>query len=54
LFVDVIHTAGGFVGYSDSIGHADFFPNGGKSPQPGCYEGDGKYSGLFNIGKCTR
>uniref|UniRef100_A0A2A4J568 Lipase domain-containing protein n=1 Tax=Heliothis virescens TaxID=7102 RepID=A0A2A4J568_HELVI len=35
-FVDVIHTDAGIFGYKEAIGHADFFPNGGKSPQPGC------------------
>ncbi|XP_050547261.1 lipase member H-B-like isoform X1 [Daktulosphaira vitifoliae] len=39
LFVDVIHTAAGVIGYSKSIGHVDFYPNGGKSPQPGCNQG---------------
>ncbi|XP_028173132.1 inactive pancreatic lipase-related protein 1-like [Ostrinia furnacalis] len=35
-FVDIIHTCGGILGYRDSHGHADFYPNGGKAPQPGC------------------
>ncbi|CAH2062488.1 unnamed protein product, partial [Iphiclides podalirius] len=35
-FVDVIHTDAGIFGFPHSIGHADFYPNGGKSPQPGC------------------
>ncbi|PZC70514.1 hypothetical protein B5X24_HaOG200604 [Helicoverpa armigera] len=35
-YVDVIHTDAGIFGYKEPIGHADFFPNGGKSPQPGC------------------
>lgn len=34
-FVDVIHTAGGTLGFLDSMGHVDFFPNGGIAPQPG-------------------
>jgi hypothetical protein len=29
-FVDVIHTAGKWVGNDDISGHADFFPNGGQ------------------------
>lgn len=37
-FVDVIHTAAGAAGYSQPLGHADFYPNGGNSPQPGCLE----------------
>ena len=35
-FVDVIHTAGKWVGNSDLSGHVDFFPNLGLAPQPGC------------------
>ena len=35
-FVDVIHTAGKWVGNDDVLGHADFFPNSGRAPQPGC------------------
>ncbi|CAH1975497.1 unnamed protein product [Acanthoscelides obtectus] len=35
-FVDVIHTDAGIFGYPRSIGHVDFWPNGGISPQPGC------------------
>jgi len=35
-FVDVIHTAGKWVGNSDISGHVDFFANGGLAPQPGC------------------
>nr|XP_022917693.1 pancreatic triacylglycerol lipase-like [Onthophagus taurus] len=35
-FVDVIHTSGWVVGYGESIGTVDFFPNGGIPPQPGC------------------
>lgn len=35
-FVDVIHTDAGIFGYPKPIGHADFWPNGGISPQPGC------------------
>ncbi|XP_063543640.1 pancreatic lipase-related protein 3-like [Cydia strobilella] len=35
-FVDVIHTDAGIFGFPVSLGHADFYPNGGISPQPGC------------------
>jgi len=35
-FVDVIHTARGIQGISEPIGHVDFYPNNGYSPQPGC------------------
>lgn len=35
-FVDIIHTAAGAAGYYSPLGHADFYPNSGKPPQPGC------------------
>ena len=35
-FVDVIHTAGYWVGSTRPAGHVDFFPNRGRAPQPGC------------------
>ncbi|KAF4517958.1 hypothetical protein B566_EDAN005325 [Ephemera danica] len=35
-YVDVIHTCGGWLGFGSSIGHADFYPNGGTASQPGC------------------
>ncbi|XP_017785625.1 PREDICTED: pancreatic lipase-related protein 2-like [Nicrophorus vespilloides] len=35
-FVDVIHTDAGIFGYPWPVGHADFWPNSGKAPQPGC------------------
>jgi hypothetical protein len=36
LFVDIIHTCGGWMGFESPIGHADFYPNGGTFTQPGC------------------
>lgn len=39
-FVDVIHTDGGIFGFPNPLGHADFYPNGGKPPQPGCSLGN--------------
>ncbi|XP_043686806.1 endothelial lipase [Vespula pensylvanica] len=39
-FVDVIHTDGGIFGFPNPLGHADFYPNGGKPPQPGCTLGN--------------
>lgn len=33
--VDVIHTDVGHYGFNGSIGHVDFYPNGGTN-QPGC------------------
>ncbi|XP_063982882.1 pancreatic triacylglycerol lipase-like isoform X1 [Diachasmimorpha longicaudata] len=35
-FVDIIHTSGSAFGFLAPIGHADFYPNSGKFPQPGC------------------
>jgi hypothetical protein len=35
-FVQVIHTASGFLSFLEPVGHADFYPNGGKVPQPPC------------------
>ncbi|KAK0075277.1 hypothetical protein PV325_007129 [Microctonus aethiopoides] len=36
IFVDIIHTDEGVYGMRQICGHADFFPNGGDAPQPGC------------------
>jgi len=38
IFVDVIHSAGRWVGNDNIQGHVDFFPNGGRATQPGCVE----------------
>lgn len=35
-FVDIIHTDYGLYGTTHSMGHANFFPNGGRRYQPGC------------------
>lgn len=35
-YVQILHTNGGFQGMMKSIGHADFYPNGGGMSQPGC------------------
>lgn len=35
-FVDIIHTCGGVLGIESNVGTADFFPNSGIPPQPGC------------------
>lgn len=34
-FVQVVHTCAGKLGFNDSLGHADYWPNGGHH-QPGC------------------
>ncbi|XP_013149425.1 PREDICTED: pancreatic lipase-related protein 2-like [Papilio polytes] len=36
VYVECIHTDGRLLGIMDAIGHADFYPNGGRNPQPGC------------------
>ncbi|XP_014275626.1 pancreatic lipase-related protein 2 [Halyomorpha halys] len=36
LFVDIIHTCGGYLATPYQLGHADFFPNAGRWIQPGC------------------
>ena len=35
-YVEAIHTDGGLLGIFDRIAHGDFYPNGGRNPQPGC------------------
>lgn len=52
LFVDIIHTSGGSTGIYHSAGHADFFPNGGSVPQPGCYDGM-KFGRIIGLGEYT-
>jgi hypothetical protein len=32
--VDIIHTAGATIGMFKTIGHADFYPNGGRKQGP--------------------
>ncbi|XP_031762852.2 pancreatic lipase-related protein 2-like [Galleria mellonella] len=49
-FVDIIHTCGGSLGYQDSHGHADFYPNKGRSVQPGC-KGSMKYTDSCSHGR---
>ncbi|XP_026731988.1 pancreatic triacylglycerol lipase-like [Trichoplusia ni] len=35
-YVEAIHTDGNILGLMNAIADADFYPNGGKHPQPGC------------------
>uniref|UniRef100_A0A6M2E0G1 Putative pancreatic lipase-like enzyme n=1 Tax=Xenopsylla cheopis TaxID=163159 RepID=A0A6M2E0G1_XENCH len=43
-YVEIIHTNGGTLAFSNPLGHADFYPNGGMK-QPGC--------GLDFAGTCS-
>ncbi|XP_066598386.1 pancreatic triacylglycerol lipase-like [Prorops nasuta] len=36
IFVDVIHSCGGVLGFLQPLGVADFYPNAGTAVQPGC------------------
>lgn len=49
--VDVIHTDAGLYGAPRSTGTVDFWPNSGKTLQPGCPKRD--YKLLTDIGKLT-
>ncbi|XP_067626693.1 pancreatic lipase-related protein 2 isoform X2 [Eurosta solidaginis] len=49
-FVDVIHTDGGLLGNAEPMGHADFYPNGGRALQPGCVRqeiGNNRWLGII-------
>lgn len=48
-FVDVIHSDAGIFGYPTSVGHVDFWPNRGISPQPGCTKPEVKRTNPDNI-----
>ncbi|XP_041975190.1 pancreatic triacylglycerol lipase-like [Aricia agestis] len=37
IYVESIHTDGGLLGIFDPISDADFYPNGGRNRQPGCW-----------------
>lgn len=36
MFVDVIHSCGGVLGFLQPLGTVDFYPNAGTAVQPGC------------------
>lgn len=47
-FVDVIHSDSGKAGIIRAVGHADFYPNGGSFPQPGCPNIE---TGIIDLGR---
>lgn len=51
-FVDIIHTDAWLYGIPIATGHADFWPNSGKSLQPGCPR-RGMLLTLSDVGKVT-
>lgn len=51
-FVDIIHTDAWLYGIPISTGHVDFWPNSGKSLQPGCPK-RGILLTLSDVGKIT-
>lgn len=46
-FVNIIHTNSGVLGYESSIGHADFYPNGGDSQPHCCSESESELTKTF-------
>ncbi|XP_044259395.1 lipase member H-B-like [Tribolium madens] len=48
-FVDVIHSDAGIFGFPRSLGHVDFWPNRGISPQPGCTKSEVKVTLPDNV-----
>lgn len=48
-FVDIIHTDGDVLGNIESMGHVDFYPNGGSALQPGCIQQQIENSNLLGI-----
>ncbi|CAG9864188.1 unnamed protein product [Phyllotreta striolata] len=47
-FVDSIHTDANIFGIQQAIGHVDFYPNGGVSPQPAC-----QHDTLLTVDSCS-
>ncbi|KAF2897937.1 hypothetical protein ILUMI_08233 [Ignelater luminosus] len=50
--VDVYHTAADWLGLNMSLGTIDFWINGGKAPQPGCYSLYTSGNDSFSTGYC--
>lgn len=51
--VETIHTDGGLLGIFDRIADADFYPNGGRNPQPGCWISTCSHSRAYELFAAT-
>ncbi|XP_047985068.1 pancreatic lipase-related protein 2-like [Leguminivora glycinivorella] len=49
VYVECIHTDGGLLGIHDPIGNANFYPNGGRNPQPGCWISTCSHSRAYQL-----
>ncbi|XP_053612165.1 pancreatic triacylglycerol lipase-like [Plodia interpunctella] len=52
-YVEAIHTDGGLLGIFNRIGHGDFYPNGGRNPQPGCWISTCSHSRAYELFAAT-
>ncbi|XP_049880871.1 pancreatic triacylglycerol lipase-like [Pectinophora gossypiella] len=48
-YVECIHTDGGLLGIFDPIGATNFYPNGGRNPQPGCWISTCSHSRAYEL-----
>ncbi|CAG9796750.1 unnamed protein product [Diatraea saccharalis] len=49
VYVEAIHTDGGLLGIFDRVANADFYPNGGRNPQPGCFISTCSHSRAYQL-----
>ncbi|XP_061708238.1 uncharacterized protein LOC133518594 [Cydia pomonella] len=49
IYVECIHTDGGLLGIFNPSGNADFYPNGGRNPQPGCWISTCSHSRAYEL-----
>ncbi|XP_063394976.1 pancreatic triacylglycerol lipase-like [Cydia fagiglandana] len=52
-YVECIHTDGGLLGIFNPSGNADFYPNGGRNPQPGCWLSTCSHSRAYELFAAT-
>ncbi|KAJ2947735.1 hypothetical protein O0L34_g9511 [Tuta absoluta] len=52
-YVECIHTDGNLLGIMDPIGRTNFYPNGGKNPQPGCWVSTCSHSRAYQLMEST-